>query len=203
MSKNSVREILQRALSEAGADGLCRPDGVPCGCGLNELFNCCNGDEVLACVPAKKLLCAHEECNHYMGPCEATKATEWCYVQMDLASQVEGLEAILDSVRETLASLPFDYQNTSTMGMAGELMGMYERSCANFKPAAAYLPPCPPHGTLTKYLVRNIDNNLDAVSTAIYGEDKRWHGYPDYNKVLTVTHWAPYPTITRRKDERQ
>lgn len=67
---------------EVNADGLCSSSGVPCGCSTPDLMNCMKpASEIAECVPARRVPCAHEQCNHYLhGPCEATADTEWCYV---------------------------------------------------------------------------------------------------------------------------
>jgi len=40
--------------------------------------------EIAECVPARRVPCAHEQCNHYLrGPCKATAETEWCYVPLN------------------------------------------------------------------------------------------------------------------------
>lgn len=49
----TLREIIEKYLKDNSYDGLLHGE-YECGCGLDDLFPCIGGDEILGCQPAFK-----------------------------------------------------------------------------------------------------------------------------------------------------
>ena len=91
-----VSEILKEYLKTNGYDGLLCPD-VPCGCALDDLAPCNNGN-IMDCKPAYKIVCLGEKCKEH---CEGYDGTilDGCYTtEKPKPKIIENIVAVMEAI---------------------------------------------------------------------------------------------------------